>query len=148
MAILDDQIQQADIETALLRPLTPTEVSYVPALRIQALSLLRARMQDIDARVEEFTAGRPQGVDPRVVVTVLARVIARFMRNPDGATSISQGVGPYTNSRGYSGSTKGPSPSALGAMQITDADVAAILPPTFSPGRTIKTRPHRHGWPL
>ena len=150
MAALDNLVQQGDVEAALLRPLTDSEKTYLPTLITQADSLLRARIPDIDDRITAFNNSAARGIDPAVVTAVLAGAIARFLRNPDGATSISRGIGPYSTTRSYSGSTQGPSPSAVGALEITDDDVAAILPkPMFSPGRTIKTRPrHRHGWPL
>lgn len=148
MGTLDNLVRQTDVEASLLRPLTDSEQTYLPFLIEQASSLLRVRISDIDARLDLFTAGKTRGIDPQVVTTVLATAIARFLRNPDGSTSVSQAVGPYSTTR----STQGASDSMVGAVTITDSDVAAILPnPLFSPARTIKTRPqqhHRHGWPL
>ncbi len=128
-------VQDTDVEAALLRPLTDAESTYIAALIDQAEGLLRARIPDIDARIAARGTGDPKAIDPAVVAAVLAQVIARFLRSPDGAISVSQTAGPYSTTRSLQAN------ASPGLLTITDADIAAILPATASIGaRTIQAR--------
>jgi hypothetical protein len=132
-----DLVTQPDVEAALLRPLTAAEENYLPLLVEQATAQLVAAVPNVQDRINAWggTHAAP-ALDPALVASLLARVIARFLRNPDGASSINQTIGPYASSRSYAGN------SGLAGITVTEADLALLAGPTsYVPPRTIKTRP-------
>lgn len=116
-----------DVETALLRPLTDTEQTYIDGLISQAQALLRLRVPSIDDRIARYEADATDlsAVSPDAVAAVLAGVVKRYLVNPEGAVSISQGVGPYSTAKSYAlRSDK----DRRGALEITNEDVAVLFP--------------------
>lgn len=135
-----------DVETALLRPLTGNEQTYVPGLIDQASQLLRTAMPAIDTRL---AATDSTALDPLAVAAVIAGVVKRYLVNPTGAASTSEGVGPFSQTvsfASYGKSTGG----TTGTLVITTEDLAALAPSGgfVMPG-TIRTRPRHEcgtGW--
>lgn len=79
-----------DVEDALGRPLTDVERGAVEhALRL-ATALVRAEVPALDARL------RTGALDVLVVGAVVAAMVARVVRNPDGARGSSRTAGPFT----------------------------------------------------
>jgi hypothetical protein len=139
---------QEAVEAALLRPLTATEAGYVTAdgtgLIAQASAQLRNRLRAIDTRIAAYEADPtdPTGIDPDAVTSMLANVIKRVLLNPQGAASTSNTAGPFAKSTTF----RSVNTIDLG-LQVTDDDLALILPPDavdgYVPAGTIRTRP-RH----
>lgn len=132
-----DLCQPSDVSTALLRPLTATEITYVPSLIVNASALLRNAAPSIDDRMARFTPNGtdPTSIDPVVVATVVAGVVKRYMTNPQGIAS--QSAGPF--SVAYALRTE---KGARGVLQVTDEDLRTLFPnrKRMRAG-TIRTRP-------
>lgn len=133
-------VAQPDVETALLRPLTTLEATYIAGLIAQTEALLRQRVPSIDARIAEYVANPADtaSVSAETVATVLAGVIKRYLINPEGAVSISQAAGPFSTAKSYALRTD---KTRRGALEITDEDVDVLFPnrKRLRAG-TIKTR--------
>lgn len=132
----------SDVETALLRPLTDNEQTYVPGLIDQASQLLRAAMPSVDARL---AASDGTALDPLAVAAVVAGVVKRYMVNPTGAASTSEGMGPFSQTVSFTSYGKSAG-GTTGTLAITRDDLAALAPSGgfVMPG-TILTRPrHEH----
>jgi hypothetical protein len=79
-----------DVAARLGRPLADTERGQVQALLDDAETIIRARVPDLDDRVD---AGR---LAPAVVRLVLVAVVLRVVRNPGGYRSETAGDYSYT----------------------------------------------------
>lgn len=130
-----------DVSTLLLRPLTANEQTYIGGLIAKASSLLRNAVPSIDVRMGRYVSnpGDPGGVDPVTVATVLAGVIKRYMRNPDGVASATEGAGPFSTTTSYAlRGDKAP----RGVLEISAEDISALFPNRKRPrAGTIRTRP-------
>lgn len=135
------------VTAQLLRPLTDFENGQFPELLQQAENALRTRLPSLDARLAAFTANStdPVGIDPQAVRRVLAGVIVRKLTNPAGAasTSSSRTDGPFSTSSSIAYASYGRfiGDGTPGALEITDADVAALLARASGLPRTIKLNP-------
>lgn len=132
-----------DLEDALNRPLTTDETSRAQRRldRAQALLAQDARLPDFLARV----IGYPTvalAIDPAVAAEVIATMVARQWRNPEGLLNKSVTVGPYTESGGY-GERVGGEQVGRGELVVTQADVDKLTRQGsgFSTGGTIRTTP-------
>lgn len=136
-------VSQSDVETALVRPLTPTEATFIEALCDQASAKLRTAMASVDTRIAAFQDAAA-GVDPDAVAAMLAGVIKRVLVNPRGLWSIGgETTGPYSSpSETYAGSRGGDGAAEPpGELVITAADLAQLGPvSTFVMAGTILTR--------
>jgi hypothetical protein len=122
-----------DVSTLLLRPLTSDETPFVEDLITKASALLRNAAPSIDDRM-----GRPANdrtsVSPITVATVIAGVVKRYMRNPEGLAA--QAAGPFSVSYALR-TEKGP----RGVLVITADDLATLFPNRKRPrAGTIRTR--------
>jgi hypothetical protein len=125
--VADPFAEPLDVETALLRPLTDTELVYVPGLLQQASDQLRNKAPSIDNRIAWYLADRtnPAGVSPGVVASVIAGVVKRYMSNPRGWASETETVGIYSTSHSYA--LRGEK-ETRGALQVTDDDLRELFP--------------------
>lgn len=73
-------------DVVLERPLTPTEEAAVPAWLDQAWTILQGDVPGIPARMN-LAPSAPTWLDQDVVVQVLAAMVERKLRNPDGLRS-------------------------------------------------------------
>lgn len=127
-----------DVETALLRPLTATEQSYIDSLIRQASAQLRTAMPTFD---ERLAATDETAISPDTVAAMLAGVIKRYMVNPQGIASHSEGMGPYSETNSYT--SYGKALSGNGDLAVTAADLAKLNPSAGVEAGTIRTRPPR-----
>lgn len=79
----------------LWRPLTDAETTVAMTLIDYASRIVRASVQEIDERI---TAGT---LDAELVAHVVASMVVRFMRNPDGKRSGTKSIDDYTTSWTY-----------------------------------------------
>lgn len=117
----------ADVEAALLRPLTTLEQSYIDTLIGQVSSLLRTAAPSVDARIAEWSTDPTvaAGLDPTTVAAVLAGVVKRYLVNPSGVVSKSDTTGPFGHTEAYAlRSDK----DRRGALEITPEDIAVLFP--------------------
>lgn len=123
----DPFAEPLDVETALLRPLTATELNYVPGLLQQASDLLRTAAPSIDNRITWYDQDptNPAAVSPGTVASVVAGVVKRYMSNPRGLASESQTAGVYATSHSYA--LRGEK-ETRGALQITSDDLLVLFP--------------------
>jgi hypothetical protein len=134
---LSDLCSTDDVAALLLRPLTTDEQDPVAGLITRASDLLRNAVPSIDARIARWSAtGSDRGaVSPTTAATVVAGVVKRYIRNPDGLAS--QAAGPFSASYALRGD-KAP----RGVLEITADDVATLFPNRKRPrAGTIRTRP-------
>lgn len=119
--------EPGDVATALLRPLTDTELVYVPGLLAQASDLLRTAAPSIDNRIAWYTQDptNPAGVSRGTVATVIAGAVKRYMTNPRGLVSETETTGPYSTSHSYA--LRGEK-ETRGALQITSDDLLVLFP--------------------
>ncbi|MGI5493824.1 hypothetical protein [Microtetraspora malaysiensis] len=68
------------------------------------------------------------------VVKVVARMVIRHLRNPEGIRATQEGAGPYQVSRTYGGDEPG-------ALEMTDADRAELAPKRRGRAFSIDTTP-------
>jgi hypothetical protein len=99
----DGLVEQADVEAALVRPLTANEATYIGRNIDRVVRDLRNKMRTIDARMAAWdVAPRPDtAVDPDKVRDVLAGVLKRYLTNTEGAASISRTDGPFSTNRSF-----------------------------------------------
>lgn len=106
------------------RSLTLDEVSRVARLIDKASAKLRQKAPYVDARIAAWQAGDTRkGLDPTTVATVVATVVKRFISNPEGIASQTQGAGPFSAAVSYALRTD---KYARGELQVTDEDIAEL----------------------
>lgn len=95
-----------------------------------AETILRATYPDLVDRVG-------LSVDPNAVKLVVARMVSRVLRNPDGTRQVTETVGPFSRNRTFGGDTPG-------AMALT-AEERRLLGDTAgrSTAFTVTTDPPR-----
>jgi hypothetical protein len=140
------------------RPLTDTEQAQADNLCTKASARLRQKCPfDVDARIALYSTNPadPTALDPEIVSDVVAGIVKRAMVNPDGATSVSDTRGPFSQTRGFGGQGNQP----VNTLVVLDSDIdqlrparAATLPstlrigpgtspdPAFTHGRTYQPR--------
>lgn len=141
-----------DVAAALLRPLTDSELIYVPRLCDQAEAKLRAVLRTLDTRIAAFERDStdPTGIDPELAAAVLAGIIKRVLVNPKGLWSKSEAVGPYSQSETYLASRAAGSQTnveSLGGLEVTASDIAQLCPAPLVAPMNIRisqprVRPH------
>lgn len=117
----------ADLMDVLGRPLTAdeTERGQRRLDRAQALLTQDARLPNFLARVVNGGAVALP-VDPGVAAEVIATMVARQWRNPDGVTTRSVTVGPYGESVGF-GDRGVLEQSGRGELLVTQGDVDKLI---------------------
>lgn len=108
------------VEVALGGGAGQMDASYVEHLLARATDILDARVPSLRARVDldDDLRGRAD--------RIAADMVARLLRNPDGARSRSSTKGPFTESITYA--------EAPGELVLTDDERTSLLPPAT--GRT------------
>lgn len=116
-----------DVAAALLRPLTEQESQYVAQLLISASALLRNASPALDSRIALYESDptTPRAVDPDVVAAVAAGIVKRYLVNPKGLASTTEGVGPYSHGETYALRAEA---DVRGVMQVTAEDLATLTP--------------------
>ncbi|MCW2674790.1 MAG: hypothetical protein JWP14_3379 [Frankiales bacterium] len=118
--------EQPDVE-AFFRPLTTAEAATIDRKIDYASSLLDHAVPSLAGRLDR------EEVSADLVRDVVANIVVRALRNPDGAKQKSQTIGPTSVSVTLDDK------SGLGAIVVTDADIAALSPPrTHGPVGTIR----------
>lgn len=114
----------SDVSTQLLRPLTDeAEVIAVEQLIAAASALLRTAAPSIDTRVARYRLN-PQdltAISPETVAVVVAGVVKRYMRNPEGIAS--ESAGPFSVTYALRSEK-----DARGVLQITESDLRVLFP--------------------
>jgi hypothetical protein len=134
---LSDLYSTGDVAALLLRPLTTDEQASVAGLIPRASDLLRNAVPSIDDRMARWSPGTADkgAVSQKTVATVVAGVIKRYMRNPDGLAS--EAAGPFSASYALRGD-KAP----RGVLEVTADDLTTLFPNRKRPrAGTIRTRP-------
>lgn len=140
-------VSQPDVEAAMLRPLTTVEAAYIATLITQAENALRTKLPTLDTRMAAFAvdATDPTGINPVSVTRVLAGVLRRKLNNPQGAASTtnSRTDGPFSTSVTTSYAFRGQSfeDGKPGELEITDADLAALVAKPDGLPSTVHVRP-------
>lgn len=116
--------------------LTATDAQLVTLIGDAEDSVLR-EWPDIQARIDAGTLPQTR------VVKVVARMVIRHLRNPEGIRAVQQGAGPYQLSETYGGDEPG-------SMELTDADRDELAPSREVGAFSIDTAPpivDRWPWP-
>ena len=103
-----------DVETSLVRSLTPSEEPHVEALLERAESLIRERVSDFADLVSD-TEARDTGFIGKVV-HITADAVARVLRNPEAFRQETEGNYSYTLDR----------EAASGLLSISDEEWARL----------------------
>lgn len=130
-------LAQVDDVAAIWRPIAAGEIARVAHLIDVASAKLRARLPfDIDARTALYAVDPldPIALDPVVVANVVAAIVKRVLVNPEGLASTTQSVGPYSESRTFSGKAES---EARGEIYVTEDDVCELLPK--QPFRSVRS---------
>jgi len=102
-----------DVKDRWLLGEVPVPDSQLAVLIGDAEDTVGSEFSDIQSRIDALTL-------PLVrVQKVVARMVIRHIRNPEGIRQISEGTGPFTGSRTYGGDEPG-------AMYLTDEDRAEL----------------------
>lgn len=122
---------QQDLED-IWRPVTTAEQPAILRLLSKASALLLQQAPHIPARIAAFAVdpATPGAIDPVVVAVVVAQIVKRYVVNPDGLSTSSETVGPYSQSKSFVDRYEGTDGSASmrGGLQVTKADLAMIKP--------------------
>lgn len=145
----DDLVSSTDVVAALVRPLTAFEQTVIGDLIARVQRDLRSKMPTIDDRMARWGVEPPveNAVDPELVGDVLAGVIKRYLRNVDGAATVSRGDGPFTTSTSFAFRGNAVGGGTLGELAVTPADIDEINGVVgVSLPATIRLKvPHFHG---
>lgn len=115
-----------DVSARLGRPISdPAEVAQVNAWLADVESIIRARIPDLDERVD---AGAPSA---ETVVRIEAEAVVRRIQNPGGLTSVTRSVDDVQVTERREG--------AQGTGWLLDEDWSALLPAASS--GAFSTRP-------
>jgi hypothetical protein len=106
---------QADVE-AFFRPLTEAEAATIDRKLEYAANLLDQAVPSLPGRLAQGL------VSPALVRDVVANMVVRALRNPEGAKQKSQTIGPA------SVSVTMDDKNGLGALMVTASDIAALSP--------------------
>lgn len=119
--------EQADVEAALLRPLTATEEVYITAIIDQASALMRTAVPAIDALIARNATDPTDlgSVSYATVSAVLAGVIKKYLSNPTGIASETETEGPFSHSTSYALRSE---KERRGALEITEDDLKVLFP--------------------
>lgn len=127
----DPLADYTDVE-AVWRPLTEAEISQVAGLIDRASAKLRqaGRALNIDLRVALFGTNPddPYSLDPLIVADVVATIVKRFMVNPDGYASTSEGDGDYSISGTFVNRYDKTGSDVRGAIQVIQSDLDQLFP--------------------
>jgi hypothetical protein len=135
-----------DVKDRWLLGEVPVSDSQLAVLIGDAEDTVGSEFADIQARIDALLL-------PLVrVQKVVARMVIRHVRNPEGIRQVSEGTGPFTGSRTYGGDEPG-------AMYLTDEDRAELsgaktgqraftidTTPTASPYSPLFLPPSPSGW--
>lgn len=119
---------RGDVETALLRPLTPNEASFIAALCDQASEKLRVAVPSVDMQMAAYGVDPATGMSPVLVASVLANVIKRVLVNPRGLwSSGGESAGPFSApSEVYAGGSRAGASTGPGELVVTAADIKQL----------------------
>lgn len=134
----------ADVEAALLRPLTETEVTYFRKMAAHAESQLRTALPSLDRRVAAWAQEPRPGnaIDPGTVAAVLAGVLKRALVNPKGLWSSTETTGPFSRSETFPGVRGGlGAGEGSGGIVVTASDVARLTRARSGVPRSARLRP-------
>ncbi len=123
----------ADVE-ARWRPLTSEQTLVATTLLDDAWNLLRFRVLSLEARL----AAVPPTLDVGLVKAVMAAMVIRVLRNPDGYRQ--QSIEDYSHTRDEASST--------GLLTVTDDELGLLGPSTGSDGGAYTVIPYTYPPPL
>lgn len=126
-----DPLAQASDVADIWRPLSTDETTRVTRLLAKASAKLRQKCPfDVDERIALFATDPDAEIalDPQIVADVVATVVKRFLVNPDGAASNSEGAGPYSRAATYVNRYDKTGSDVRGAIQFTESDIDQLRP--------------------
>lgn len=137
MPLVDHLADPSDVAD-IWHPLSDAETTRVTRLIRKATTKLRqASPFDIDARIALFATNpeAPTALDPSLVADRVAIIVKRFLVNPEGVASSSEGVGPFSKSQTYVNRYDKTGSDVRGELRITEEDIDELRPavPGFVP---------------
>lgn len=120
-------------------PIADADATLFTGLLMRASALVRQKAPHTDARIADGS------LDPMIASTVVAGIVKRFIKNPDGASSKTVATGPYSTSVSYVDRYEGTDGSLAvrGSLQVTKSDLDQLRPTPTAASRigSIKLRP-------
>lgn len=115
---MTDQTNPASLEDVVLeRPLTPQEETAVPKWLDQAWTILQGRVPGLAARMA-LSPEASTAVPEAVVVQILAAMVERKVRNPDGLRSFTVDDVVHTIDAVLSSGQLAPTPDELALLAV------------------------------
>lgn len=110
----------ADVIDSWVGKNAPTDEAKVQAWIDRAERLIRRRLPDLQARLDDELDMEPPTTDLRdTVVDVVVAMVTEVFRNPEGMRSIQTATGPYSSSQTFGGDNPG-------KLVLSPADEAAL----------------------
>lgn len=113
-----------DVASRWISGVIPADETQVTTLIGDAEDTIIREYPDIQDRIDEGS------LPVERVQKVTARMVIRFLRNPTGVRSVTQGAGPFQQSTTFGGDEPG-------AMYLTDADRYELAGPTSQKGKAF-----------
>lgn len=107
----------ADVEGTIERPLTDPEKAAVPKWLDRAWTILQGKVPGLVGRMA-LPAEQPMALDPDLVIDVLAAMVERKVRNPDGLRSFTVDDVVHTVDAALSSGQIYPTPDELASLAI------------------------------
>lgn len=121
-----DSLADLDDLKQLLYPakIADADATLFTGLLMRASALLRQKAPHTDARIADGS------LDPLIASTVVAGIVKRFIKNPDGASSKTTSTGPYSTSLSFVDRYEGSDGSLAvrGGLQVTKSDLDQLRP--------------------
>lgn len=125
----------ADVTGAWIGEGAPTDDTLVQTWIDRAERLLRRRVPDLQARIDDEAAEEPPRTDLVTnTVDVVVAMVTRVFRNPEGIRQQQVTTGPFTGSRTYGGDTPG-------GLEPTEDEIADLVGARSSGAFTISLIP-------
>jgi hypothetical protein len=104
----------ADVVDRWVGPGAPTNTSQVETLIDDAQQVILSEFPGIQDRIDS-------GALPQERVTlVVVQIVTRFLRNPEGLSSVQQTTGPFSQSRSFADRASG--------LALTDSEIKLLSP--------------------
>lgn len=102
----------------------PADESQITTLLEDASDVIRKAFPDVDSRISD------SDVFARTVGRIASNMVIRYLRNPTGQRSVTQGAGAFQQSVTYGGDNPG-------QMSLTDAERAELAGPKNLSGKAF-----------
>lgn len=131
----DTWTQPSDVTDRWVGPDAPDNEQLLDTLIVDVERDLVRRAPDLQDRL----ADPDDTLEAADVVKVVARIIIRHLRNPDGTRQVTETAGPYAQNRTFAGDDPG-------ALEVTDADLEQLGYPTGQRAFTIAPGTQETAW--